>query len=1675
MRLSSSFAIALMLFFIGLFGSTVLLGQNRLEDFYTIRSQTSQGLTIDFVFDEINVSSSASATMFEIPGLAYNYVGGRPLLPVLTLPLTLPEGKVTATIQIENSQMYPGQFPPAFQDVPNNPAETRNAQEERLARENPPVPYKQGYPHQIYQLDELGLFRDYQVTALRIYPLQVTPEGTRFYKKFTVRIAFANQTAGAGQPMSAETRFLEKLVLNREQAHLAVPQPSPAPAGPLSAGQIDYERRVRIIVDEDGLYRVLGSDLQGLGIDLSQINPATLRLTNKGKNVAILVSGDQDNRLDPEDALEFWGERNQKTFLQDYPDQYADPFSDENVYWLQWGGGTGLRMVEENGSLITSRPGEFNPSLLYSRTVHVEKNDHFERLGDANEERLSYTRDLWFFDSGVRAVGKRQYPFQLIYPAETSTDPVYVTAMFAGKSFNAHNVMVWLNNGFVGASAEDWYSQDTSRISNRAGATLRTNDLHHGENVLEVQMPQLTGNEIDIVLLNWFEVTYNRLYRAYQNQIEFRRPSFIPYPQTDLFQFDIEGFSRPDIEVYKKGISKMVNFRIELETIGDSSSYKISLQDNVPTDDVEFIAITADQKKSPLRLERDEPFDPLATQRFLKDPNNAAEYLIITHTRFYNNALNYRDYRRNQGVSAEVVRVQDIYDEFNYGIKSPLAIQEFLRYAFFNWRRTPRLAYVLLIGDANLNYKSTNPVTLDFVPTFLYQTQKFGAAASDYPYSLVSGEDEIPDLFVGRIPAGTNTEVQNAVSKIIEYEQSAPASSWRNNALFISGNDRSTYELSGILITPRPAFRTQNTRVIQNLLPKHISAIRLNTIRDTSLPFDPNFGSSSDLERYFQDGLFLINFMGHGGGGIWADVDLMRIADVDNLRNQGMYPFVTSMTCFTGAFENPSQQGLAQKLLLAPERGAIGVLASSGLGYLHNDYAMLWNMGQFLFDKSLSIGEALTLGTILYLSNGRNYLSENGNQYYTPGFDDVKHEMVYQYNLIGDPYLKLQYTAADLEVAANTVTPQPGEDLEVTLNTTLSGANGYVELVDQDFNIVNSIPVFGVSQSKTVTLAIPEDFLEGTGLVRAYLSDASQDAAGNIAIGVNHAAVNNISYSPENPDVDDTVRVSLRVEDVHGIELVTLVRTDTALSVTAVADPSDTNRYVAAMPPTGRLQTVPYDVNVTNSIGNVSTVRGLSYVVSDIRPDVFLRQESLRFVGTKRTRLRVGVENGAGAGADNSIRVNVYFADGAVNFQNQQYFASGHLFLNASDSASLTVDFPLSLQQSAYEIFVRAEVDPAEDVADFRPGNNTISRELEPTIFNVTAAGSDTIRVHPRFSVYFPPGSISDSSAVRVQLQEMLPPDDQIGLIPVHLLNTAGYHALEVTLLNNAASFSGPFQLKMALDTTLWNPGAHRAEDVVLYEQIASSQPWTSTLLRADAAGAVISGELRKSARFAPFVNTDAKAPRIELTADGRPLQESGLVSTKPSLYVIVQDESGVDLQKEKISVTLDGAVLPESQIFIPDSVQKNNVLGITLYPELETGKHYLEVKVQDVNGNNSDKEFELVVADGFDIHVYGNYPNPFKDQTIFSYYVVLNDDLDELEIRIYTVSGRLVRRIDSDINNRINDPDGGARRQGYNELIWDGTDEKGYEVANGVYFAVIRGSYEGETIEKILKVAKLK
>jgi flagellar hook assembly protein FlgD len=120
-----------------------------------------------------------------------------------------------------------------------------------------------------------------------------------------------------------------------------------------------------------------------------------------------------------------------------------------------------------------------------------------------------------------------------------------------------------------------------------------------------------------------------------------------------------------------------------------------------------------------------------------------------------------------------------------------------------------------------------------------------------------------------------------------------------------------------------------------------------------------------------------------------------------------------------------------------------------------------------------------------------------------------------------------------------------------------------------------------------------------------------------------------------------------------------------------------------------------------------------------------------------------------------------------------------------------------------------------------------------------------------------------------------------------------------------------------------------------------------------------------------------------------------------------------------------------------------------------------------------STEEYAFVVTDGFgDIRVFGNYPNPFSDQTIISFYVDSDNEIDDLSIKIYTTSGRLVRQTMLTLDESVATDN--IRTPYYHELIWDGTDDDGVPVANGVYFLVLSGSYKGKTITHTLKIARL-
>ena len=80
------------------------------------------------------------------------------------------------------------------------------------------------------------------------------------------------------------------------------------------------------------------------------------------------------------------------------------------------------------------------------------------------------------------------------------------------------------------------------------------------------------------------------------------------------------------------------------------------------------------------------------------------DYVMITTGELKASLTPLKALRESQGLSVTVVEVEDLYDEFSFGNKSPQAIKDFLMFTRDNWRQTPR--FVLFAGDSSYDPKN---------------------------------------------------------------------------------------------------------------------------------------------------------------------------------------------------------------------------------------------------------------------------------------------------------------------------------------------------------------------------------------------------------------------------------------------------------------------------------------------------------------------------------------------------------------------------------------------------------------------------------------------------------------------------------------------------------------------------------------------------------------------------------------------------------------------------------------------------------------------------------------------------------------------------------------------------------------------------------------------------------
>lgn len=882
-----------------------------------------------------------------IPGAAQSDIPGAPQLPVQGALLGLPTSAGISVQLLEaDSEVLPGYrlYPaPTIRVTGDDPFEID--WEEVFTLDQELYATDAFYPDRPLAIGQTGFIRDQAVARVQFSPIQYNPVTgeLRFYRRMVARVTWDTSLAVAAKARSAASPAYEKLLQSTLLNYGTLDRP-PARSGPVPLPNDDAESNVvaadatstlKIGVIEDGLYELTYGDLTGAGLDLSGVDPRTVKISNRGTEIHIYVPGESDGVFDPTDTVLFYG-----TSIKN------DKYTNKNVYWLTTGGSNGQRMGTRDGTLSggATVPGHF------LATLHVEENtEYWLHMFDGD--------DHFFWGSRLTVPESVTHPLTISNISTSGSVSANVRVRLQGYTNTDHRTKVYLNSTEI--DDQGWNGRVPFTHTVTAAQTL----LNEGVNNIQVEGVD-TGALVDRFYLNWIELDYWDTYVAENDELRFGAPA------AGTYQFEVTNFSDSSVAVFDVTDSTNVVRITNTSIVDNGGSYELQFEDTA-TAGTRYLALTPARYKSPASIELDQPST-------WQSSSNGADYVIITHEDFYNDILPLATHHSTAGLRVATVKVGDIYDEFNDGIFSPQAIRDFLTYAYNNWV-APAPTYVLLVGDAFYDYKNLmaeHAATKNYVPTQLIETDLLAEAPSDNWFVTVSGADNLPDMFIGRLSAQTSTEVDNMVDKIIQYDQSPPPSPWNRRALFVADDDSSSFELT--------------SEELASLLPADYTANKVYV--DDYPPGDPTV----DISNYINSGSLLVNYTGHGNldrWGLWNDgggnQQIFWNPDIVALNNTHKLPVVTIGDCLNGYFAWQETGGLtsvAEQFLRLEDKGAVAVWAATGKGFTADHRPLLTEFYEIIFqDKQYNLGAATTAAKIAIAG--------------TPSRD----ELIDTFVLIGDP------------------------------------------------------------------------------------------------------------------------------------------------------------------------------------------------------------------------------------------------------------------------------------------------------------------------------------------------------------------------------------------------------------------------------------------------------------------------------------------------------------------------------------------------------------------------------------------------------------------------------------------------------------------------------------------------
>lgn len=803
---------------------------------------------------------------------------------------------------------------------------------------------------------------------------------------------------------------------------------------------IDYSKTYyKFKVGSTGLYRIPQSALAA--INQANTDVSAFQLWRNGVEVPIYTSG-QTGVLAPNGFIEFWGEANDGTADQalyrnpfDQINNSKSLFTDTAAYFLT------VNAAGANKRLVTVAnviPAGTAPEPFFMHTVGLYPNETIH-LGpysgavSAPAISASFEGGEGWTSNEITENKTRNLTQANLFPFTGANAPqIQVNMNVVGNSPNNRVVQVKFNNAEIFKANLNGFNY--SRLS----AALPVSTLNGAtENISVTNVATVSNNRIKIATL---EITYPRRFNlGGVSNFRFKLPGGGAVGK----YLEMAGFNTPGAPIlYDLSSSR----RYEADA-SDASLIKVYVQPTVANADMVIANTAANNIKI---------INSFETRNFVdySVAANQGDYLMITHKAILNGSdgsqpvEEYRAYRSSDAGgnhNAKVYLIDQLTDQFAYGIKaSPLSVRNFLRYA----RRTfpAPLKSVFLIGRgvkytaARYNESSSVTERLNLIPSF-------GEPASDVLLAA-EGSSSIPLTPIGRISVINGNELAIYLQKMKQYEEhlkpaeSVGASLWKKNMMHIVGvDDQPTIDLlQGYL-------NRDKATISDTLLGAQVSDFVKGNNAGGELTI------SDRLRSLMNGGVNMLTYFGHSG----TSTLMFNIEEPSNYSNSGKYPLFHMMGCNVGDIFVLDEGRLSEistiseKYLFAKERGSIGMMAGTSLGFILN----LSSYNQQFYKLIATEAYGKPVGQLMKRTIEKVFQSSGGEN------DIYARSQAEEFVINGDPAIRLyQFEKPDYAI----------EDAMVTLNP------GIISVADNAFTVKTQIANLGKAINQDVVVEVKRTF-----------------------------------------------------------------------------------------------------------------------------------------------------------------------------------------------------------------------------------------------------------------------------------------------------------------------------------------------------------------------------------------------------------------------------------------------------------------------------------------------------------------------------------------------------------------------------------------------------------------------